>query len=142
MPEQDASSPSREYIWVPCAEPSDTLAHYLDHGFVHAGRFGHMQDVRPLPDAAALAHEWDIPTGLALVSGGGHTWIALDMRGDPHDPPVVYVVPIDRILIRVADSIAQFWDSLVPFEALFDHDGDFIGHRHIGGRAHQVEARW
>lgn len=38
-----------------------------------------------------LIKEWELPEGLILFNGDGHTWLAFDYRNATSNPPIVYV---------------------------------------------------
>ena len=59
-----------------------------------------------------LREEWDMPPGLVLLCGDGHSWVALDYRGlAPDDePPVVYCM--QDVPWRITHLTATFSDFL------------------------------
>jgi hypothetical protein len=63
-----------------------------------------------------LLREWDLPAGLVLIDGDGHTWIALDYRERKHNPSVVFVVSDGPQIITIASDFAEFIERLVPDE--------------------------
>src|SRR5262245_1347197 len=79
------------------AEPiPDEARSYVDHGFVPVNQFFGID-----PDADAegtiyctsyMTGEWELPAGLVLLDGDGHTWLAFDYRATRADPPIVFVV--------------------------------------------------
>ncbi len=89
----------------------------------------HIMGIGPGPagnilDTPWLVEEWGMPEGLVLLSGDGHTWIALDYRscGPSGEPSVVW---IDNELdeeVRLAPDFQTFLDGLVPGN-----------HRHVFG---------
>ncbi|MGY3215794.1 hypothetical protein ACVWWV_000296 [Bacillus sp. TE9122W] len=41
-------------------------------------------------DSAYLIKEWELPEGLVLISGDGHTWVAMDYRKMKKNPAIHY----------------------------------------------------
>ncbi len=68
----------------------------------------------------------DLPTGLVLLDGDGHTWIAFDYRKAGGDTAIVFVDSASGDTLLVASSFAELFASLIPHEELFDEDGEFI----------------
>jgi hypothetical protein len=63
-----------------------------------------------------LCIEWEMPLGLVLLAGNGHTWVALDYRNwEPdEEPPVVYVNNIsENEVYPLAPDFATFLDGLL-----------------------------
>ena len=42
-------------------------------------------------DTQYLLNEWEMPKGLILFNGDGHTWLAFDYRNESSEPPIVYI---------------------------------------------------
>lgn len=63
-----------------------------------------------------LTAEWSLPEGLVLLTGDGHTWIALDYRdsGPAGPPSVVWLDVEDDDELPLADSFEDFLAALVP----------------------------
>ena len=70
-----------------------TLAYFIENNTVSIGGFYSPDPLRPMSlfSSGYLCEEWQLPKGLVLISGDGHTWIALDYRSTQTDPPVVFV---------------------------------------------------
>ncbi len=71
-----------------------------------------------------LVEEWEMPKGIVLLSGDGHTWVALDYRtcGPTGEPSVTWFDNEMEEEVALAPNFQTFVDGLV--------DGD---HRHIFG---------
>ncbi|GMG78163.1 hypothetical protein ShirakiTA10_11250 [Bacillus safensis] len=41
-------------------------------------------------DSAYLINEWELPEGLVLISGDGHTWVVMDYRKMKKNPSIHY----------------------------------------------------
>ncbi|MFE0734003.1 SMI1/KNR4 family protein [Streptomyces sp. NPDC058855] len=76
-----------------------------------------------LLDSAYLIAEWGLPTPLVLLSGDGHTWIALDYRscGERGEPSVTWFDEEDAMGLPLAADFRSFVERLAP-AASFDHD--------------------
>ena len=63
-----------------------------------------------------MTQEWGLPSGLVLLNGDGHRWIALDYReSGPNAPPTVVWVNVDRDEdIQLAENFAAFREQLKP----------------------------
>jgi hypothetical protein len=44
--------------------------------------------------------EWEMPEGLVLFNGDGHTWIAFDYRHVSSEPPIVYIDNEEEKIIK------------------------------------------
>jgi len=107
--------------------PED-MDHYVDHGCVSVGSIA---GLNPDPDAANsvsrtgyMTREWDLPEGLVLLDGDGHTWVALDYRQRPDDPPVIFIESDSGQHVTLAPDFARFLESMVPYDEVFDEDGE------------------
>jgi hypothetical protein len=78
--------------------------------------FGVGHDGSSLFDPPYLVQEWGLPDGLVLLSGDGHSWIALDYREAAAEdgPPVIYVDAESRQVVRLAGSFRHFVEGLMP----------------------------
>ncbi|OLP63095.1 hypothetical protein BACPU_34950 [Bacillus pumilus] len=55
--------------------------------------FDHLRGIAKgegIMDSDYLIEEWELPEGLVLICGDGHTWIALDYRETKENPPIHY----------------------------------------------------
>lgn len=64
-----------------------------------------------------LSNEWNLPKSLVLLSGDGHTWIALDYRQVEKDPPVIFIESENCHWCKIADNFEQFLCRLVEEES-------------------------
>ena len=96
--------------------PAPTMKYYTGEGSISLGAiFGLNHD----PDASGgiaqtlrLAKEWDLPEGLVLLDGDGHTWVALDYRGSKSEPSVVFHVADTGESATIADSFGDLLERL------------------------------
>ena len=68
-----------------------------------------------------LLDEWDLPKGLVLIAGEGHSWTALDYRQKKENPPVIYLeegAEMEWREIPLADSFEKY------ISKLYNHDED------------------
>lgn len=73
-----------------------------------------------------LCAEWGLPAGLVLLGGDGHFWIALDYRVCS-GPPVILIDSDSGDVARLADTFDRFLHALVPYESVWNEDGERIG---------------
>lgn len=74
-----------------------------------------------LLDSAYLIEEWGLPSALVLLSGDGHSWIALDYRtcGNDGEPSVTWFDADDRTEVPLATDFAAFVGRLTS-DSTFD----------------------
>jgi hypothetical protein len=77
-----------------------------------------------LTQSAYMIQEWDLPDGLVLLDGDGHTWIALDYRIKKENPPVVFALAGHPECLPLAENFSEFLQCLVPYEDVYDLDGN------------------
>jgi len=114
---------------VAVAEPvPDEARDYLADGFVSVNQFF---GIDPDPDTEGsiyctsyMTDEWDLPAGLVLLDGDGHTWLAFDYRSTRTDPAIVFVVADGGIIVPLASSFDDFLLKLTPYSSVFDEDGN------------------
>jgi hypothetical protein len=56
--------------------------------------------------------EWNMPEGLILISGQGHSWIAFDYRNTVENPSIVYIDNETEEIFKIADSFESFLKNL------------------------------
>ena len=62
-----------------------------------------------------LIKEWALPEDIVLISGDGHSWIALDYRDTKTQPSIIYIekTPEDKNLIyKLTDNFEMFVQGL------------------------------
>ncbi|WP_121663753.1 SMI1/KNR4 family protein [Metabacillus litoralis] len=67
-------------------------------------------------DSEYLINEWDLPTNIVLISGSGHSWIALDYRETRENPPVIFIDVDDEKIVELAANFDLFLDGLMIWE--------------------------
>lgn len=60
--------------------------------------------------------EWDLPAGVVLISGDGHSWIALDYRSTKENPPVIFIDPDQDQIFELAPDFGTFLSQLTSWE--------------------------
>ncbi len=112
-----------------------SIRHYLEDGFVSVGRIAGIStdthSVLSIASTIYLVEEWDLPKGLVLLDGDGHTWIALDYGQAESNPPVVFVVSDNGHQINIASDFADFLARLVPYEVVYDTDGNLKANSYL-----------
>ncbi|MET9228180.1 SMI1/KNR4 family protein [Lentzea sp. NPDC003310] len=93
--------------WAPDHVPFDSLM-----------GIGTAEGSLSLLDTPYLVQEWDLPSPVVLLTGDGHTWIALDYRAGG-EPSVVWLDAEDESEVALAPDFRTFLAGLVP-EHSFD----------------------
>jgi hypothetical protein len=107
--------PDELRITVDVSKVPEDERYYFDEGQVGFGSyFGLSEGDGPflLTQSVELAEEWELPEGLLLIDGDGHTWIALDYRERNSEPGVVYVVADGPRVYALAKSFGEFFERL------------------------------
>ncbi|MDG3043681.1 SMI1/KNR4 family protein [Bacillus sp. B6(2022)] len=67
-------------------------------------------------DSAYLIKEWELPEGLVLINGDGHTWVAMDYRKTKENPAIHYFDVEMEEDFKLADSFDEFIEGLYTAE--------------------------
>ncbi|MDQ0271640.1 SMI1/KNR4 family protein [Cytobacillus purgationiresistens] len=67
-------------------------------------------------DSGYLIQEWELPEDIVLISGDGHSWVALDYRKRKENPSVIYLDSEMEQTIELADSFDEFLQGLYTAE--------------------------
>jgi hypothetical protein len=107
--ERSAFPTDEETSWAPDHVPFDSLM-----GIGTAGR------ALTLLDTPYLVREWGLPSPVVLLTGDGHTWVALDYRecGPDGEPSVVWLDVDEEAELTLAPDFRSFLDELVS-DAVF-----------------------
>ncbi|MBI1630827.1 SMI1/KNR4 family protein [Bacillus safensis] len=73
-------------------------------------------------DSAYLIKEWELPEGLVLISGDGHTWVAMDYRKTKKNPAIHYFDVEMEEDFKLADSFDEFVERLYTVEYTVDEE--------------------
>ncbi|GAE26667.1 hypothetical protein JCM9140_2752 [Halalkalibacter wakoensis JCM 9140] len=76
-----------------------------------------------------LIQEWGLPNDLVIISGDGHSWIALDYRACKANPPVILIEPETDVIIELARSFDTFLERLYVHNVEDDEDYSGDGQR-------------
>jgi hypothetical protein len=109
---RNAACPSpRPTGWAPDHVPVDVI-----FGIPSPGDASRFKTGLGILVTGYMTAEWGLPQGLVLLSGNGHSWIALDYRrSGPDGPPAVAWLDGERNEdLRLADSFEDFLRHLVP----------------------------
>jgi hypothetical protein len=116
--------------WVVKLTPPDTgsTKPYFGEGFYSIGDFSGVDPDKYLSifDSAYLSDTWDLPEKLVLIDGDGHDWIALDYRDSDTTPKVIVIESEGGESVVVANSFEEFVSMLLPYESVYDPDGNII----------------
>ncbi|NJQ06102.1 SMI1/KNR4 family protein [Streptomyces lonarensis] len=114
---RDAFPTERPNAWADDHVPFDELL-----------GIGDPEDGVSLVETPYLVQEWGLPSPVVLLSGDGHTWIALDYRScGPHGrPPVVLLAAADgsgpAAVTPLAPDFRSFVEGLTGAEQFRDDD--------------------
>ncbi|MCZ2739531.1 SMI1/KNR4 family protein [Bacillus safensis] len=73
-------------------------------------------------DSAYLIKEWELPEGLVLINGDGHTWVAMDYRKTKENPAIHYFDVEMEEDFKLADSFDEFIEGLYTVECTIDEE--------------------
>ncbi|SFW99728.1 SMI1 / KNR4 family (SUKH-1) [Bacillus altitudinis] len=73
-------------------------------------------------DSAYLIKEWELPEGLVLINGDGHTWVAMDYRKTKENPTIHYFDVEMEEDFKLADSFDKFIEGLYTAEYTVDEE--------------------
>ena len=95
------------------------MRQHLDHGDVSIGVIAGV-NAGPESDTGIsktlyMTRAWDLPNGLVLIDGDGHTWTALDDRQRPLDPRSFHGLGAGAHM-NIASKLADVLDRTAPFE--------------------------
>ncbi|EDW22746.1 SMI1/KNR4 family protein [Bacillus pumilus] len=75
-------------------------------------------------DSEYLIEEWELPKGLVLINGDGHTWVAMDYRKTKENPPIHYFDVETEEDFKLADSFDEFIEGLYTVEYTADEEDE------------------
>ncbi|MBI1891264.1 MAG: SMI1/KNR4 family protein [Burkholderiales bacterium] len=117
-----------ERLISPLAEVPQEMKYYIGDGYVSVGSIA---GLNPRPGAHGsitqttyMVDEWDLPKGVVLLDGDGHTWIALDYRQAKENPPVIFLISDSGRHINIAKDFSDFLDRMIPSEKMYDEKGN------------------
>ncbi|MFI8626116.1 SMI1/KNR4 family protein [Bacillus altitudinis] len=73
-------------------------------------------------DSAYLIKEWELPEGLVLINGDGHTWVAMDYRKTKENPAIHYFDVEMEEDFKLADSFDEFIEGHYKAEYTVDEE--------------------
>lgn len=73
-------------------------------------------------DSVYLIKEWELPEGLVLINGDGHTWVAMDYRKTKENPAIHYFDVEMEEDFKLADSFDEFIQGLYTAEYTVDEE--------------------
>ena len=62
--------------------------------------------------------EWELPKGIILLCGDGHTWTAMDYRRTKENPPIIYIdleFGEDIFIVELAPDFKAFINGLFNY---------------------------
>ncbi|KAJ0071387.1 SMI1/KNR4 family protein [Bacillus altitudinis] len=88
-------------------------------------QFNHLMGIAEgegIMDSAYLIKEWELPEGLVLINGDGHTWVAMDYRKTKENPAIHYFDVEMEEDFKLADSFDEFIEGLYTAEYTVDEE--------------------
>ncbi|MFW0911300.1 SMI1/KNR4 family protein [Bacillus altitudinis] len=73
-------------------------------------------------ESAYLIKEWELPEGLVLIFGDGHTWVTMDYRKTKENPAIHYYDVEMEEDFKLADSFDEFIEGLYTVEYSVDEE--------------------
>ncbi len=98
------------------AYPTDQLT-YMDEDYVEIYEIRGINH-NDLMDNRILNREWEMPNDVWLLSGDGHTWLALDYRHTKENPPVIFIDnnSDDKVITEIAPDFTTFFKGLINWD--------------------------
>ena len=128
LKQKNGGSTLGNYFKLPKQFVPSHLRGFVDHGYTSIDEInGIGQTHVSVLNTPYMTDEWGLPTGFVLLDGDGHTWTAFDYRTNKANPTIVFLDSESGDTLYVAEGFLQFFSSLVPHEALFDDEGEYIG---------------
>ncbi|MCM3365347.1 SMI1/KNR4 family protein [Bacillus safensis] len=88
-------------------------------------QFTHLRGIAQddgIMESEYLIEEWDLPKGLILINGDGHTWVAMDYRNTKENPPIHYFDVEMEEDFKLADSFDELIKGLYTVEYIVDEE--------------------
>ncbi|HYF69161.1 MAG TPA: SMI1/KNR4 family protein [Ohtaekwangia sp.] len=80
-----------------------------------------IESAQNIMDTGYLIEEWGLPEKQVLLTGDGHWWITLDYRSN--ETPCVKWIDVEcKQEIKIADSLDEFFDGLVPDDTFAENN--------------------
>lgn len=93
------------------AYPTDTPTSWADD-HIHIDHIRGIGENDGILESAYFIEEWELPSDIVLISGDGHSWIALDYRQVSVEPSVIYIDTEVEQTITVAKDFDEFLSRL------------------------------
>ncbi|WP_321999358.1 SMI1/KNR4 family protein [Bacillus pumilus] len=90
-------------------------------------QFTHLRGIAEddgIMESEYLIEEWELPKGLILINGDGHTWVAMDYRKTKENPPIHYFDLEMEEDFKLADSFDELIKGLYTVEYIVDEEAD------------------
>ena len=118
--------------------PTDVPTSWAEN-HIHVDHIFGIGEKNGILESEYLIKEWDMPEGLVLFNGEGHTWVAFDYRNVDSSPSIVYVDNEDETVLKIADTFDEFLERLYTEESdPFDEDDDDFRMKHYGKEDFEV----
>ena len=105
-----------------------SIQYYFGEGFYETGDIASIDPNADysIYDSSSSGWEWGLPESCIAIEGDGHTWLALDYGASSKNPSVVVIETDDGNSLTIANSFADFMSGLLPYEEVYDRDGNII----------------
>lgn len=87
---------------------------------IHMDHLFGIEENKGILQSAYLIEEWGLPKDIVLISGDGHSWVALDYRKTNEEPPILYIDTESNQVIEIARSFKAFIKGLYLEEREFE----------------------
>lgn len=96
----------------------------FDEPFIEVEYIDGIDEDSSILESEELCEEWEMPKGLVLFHGDGHTWLAFDYRHTSANPPIVYVDNHEETsqVFEIAKSFDEFLENLYTVEIELDDE--------------------
>ena len=106
------------------------LKYYLGEGFWEINTICKIpldeNDTEGILDEKSVAADWGLPNEIIPLEGDGHTWVAFDYRNNSKEPEIVFIESDNLLSLKLANNFAEFLDMLLPYNSVYDDDGNII----------------
>ena len=125
---KNGGSTKGDYVKLPEQVIPDHLQHYVDQGYIYVGEVnGIGSGDASVMETNYLVTEWGLPSPIVILGGEGHWWIVFDYRISADNPPIVFLESDSGDTLFVANDFDSFLKAFVPYDEIYDRDGNFIG---------------
>lgn len=93
------------------AHPSPVPTSWSDHS-IHIDHIRGIGEGTGILNSPYLISEWGLPEGIIIISGDGHSFIALDYRNTKNEPTVIYLDTQSNQVVTLSNNFKEFLNHL------------------------------